>query len=350
MNMQEFGSRHFEQLVVELFDKLGFVNIRTNVAVRNGAQHRLEIDIIFGELPDTVGVEVKHYRYASPPRIEMLQRALHKAQMIKRAGQVKRCMLVVSCPLTPSLAAAVSEYSDVEVWDAHLLLSQALCFPDLFRKFELALEVNASDILQVSADRIAGDVVERGDIAAADGLVEDSKGRTLFDALKAVEPGRAMAGEFEDKCIAALKYIFEGDLFGWHEQNEADDGLHRRDLVCRILPNSEVWRLMLVDLKSRYVVFEFKNYSGLITQNEVVTTEKYLYPSALRNVAIIISPCGCSVSARKIIQGAMREHGKLIIPLTVDDLGALLVGKDGGSDPNTYLFERVDEFLMGLGR
>ncbi len=107
---------------------------------------------------------------------------------------------------------------------------------------------------------------------------------------------------------------------------------------------------MLDDLHSRYVVFEFKNYTEPITQYEVVTTERYLYPSALRNVAIIISPKGCSESANKVIRGAMREHGKLLISLTVNDMAMLLIGKDNGADPNTYLFQRVDDFLLSLGR
>lgn len=107
---------------------------------------------------------------------------------------------------------------------------------------------------------------------------------------------------------------------------------------------------MLDDLHSRYVVFEFKNYSEPITQHEVVTTERYLYPSALRNVAIIISPEGCANSADKVIRGAMREHGKLVISLTVAEIETLLISKDDGADPNTYLFQRVDDFLLSLGR
>jgi hypothetical protein len=107
---------------------------------------------------------------------------------------------------------------------------------------------------------------------------------------------------------------------------------------------------MLTDFKSRYVIFEFKNHKEPITQNEIVTTERYLYPSALRNLAIIISSRGCAPSAIRVIQGAMREHGKLIIPLTVDELASLLVGKDQGSDPNAFLFERIDDFLISLGR
>lgn len=46
----------------------------------------------------------------------------------------------------------------------------------------------------------------------------------------------------------------------------------------------------------------------------------------------------------------MREHGKLILSISVQELESLLIAKDDGEDPNTYLFDRVDEFLMRLGR
>ncbi len=107
---------------------------------------------------------------------------------------------------------------------------------------------------------------------------------------------------------------------------------------------------MLADLGSRYVVFEFKNYSAAITQNEIVSTEKYLYPAALRKIAIVLSPLGSSESADKVIQGAMREHGKLILSLSVGEVCGLLEAKDNLADPNLYLFERVDRFMMSLTR
>ena len=65
---------------------------------------------------------------------------------------------------------------------------------------------------------------------------------------------------------------------------------------------------------------------------------------------IIISPYGCSGAAKRVISGAMREHGKLILSLTTTELADVLMGMDQGSDPNAYLFDRVDEFLIGLGR
>ncbi|HAV3538146.1 hypothetical protein OHV66_12025 [Acinetobacter baumannii] len=103
-------------------------------------------------------------------------------------------------------------------------------------------------------------------------------------------------------------------------------------------------------LKSRYVVFEFKKYTDKIKQREIITTECYLYPMALRNCAFIISRKGVSSSAQTVIDGAMREYGKLIISLSEEDLIKLLEGKDKGEDPNVYLFDKIDRFLMGLNR
>jgi len=64
----------------------------------------------------------------------------------------------------------------------------------------------------------------------------------------------------------------------------------------------------------------------------------------------MISDEDCADSARAVIAGAMREHGKLITPLSVPEIVDFLESKEEGSDPNSYLFERVDEFLLGLGR
>ena len=287
-------------------------------------------------------VEVKHYRYSSPPSITLFDRALKQARYIKSGAMASRGLLAISCPLTSRLADAAKVYTEIEIWDASHLLKQASAFPELLRAFEQLFEITASVVAEFPLRQVGAQW--------ADPFNKLTKGKKIAEALKVVKPGRQEAGDFEQACIDALRYLFDTDLHGWHEQHDTEDGLHRRDLVCRILPNSEVWRLMLTDLRSRYVVFEFKNYTHPITQKEVITTERYLYPSALRNVAIMISPKGCASSAEKVIQGAMREHGKLILSLTVSELERLLISKDEGSDPNTYLFEQVDNFLMRLGR
>lgn len=330
----------FEQFVADLLIRQGREGVKANVVFHGSLDHDYEIDILFGTKGDATIVEVKAYRYRSPPAPELFANALSRVALVQQEANTAHSMLVISCPLTPSLASLGSRFPSIEIWDGPKLFELTSHYPDLLVRLEGLLETTISDAL--GAVRSAEVEIESG--------TPISRGQELAGALKAVPPGRGGAQLFEQKCIEALKYLFERDLFGWHEQHKTEDGLHRRDLVCRILPNAEVWRLMLTDLKSRYVVFEFKNYSDQITQSEVITTERYLYPSALRRLAIIISPHGCSSSATRVIQGAMRENGKLLISLKVGDLVSLLLDKDAGSDPNTFLFDRVDDFLMGLGR
>ncbi|SHN40334.1 MULTISPECIES: restriction endonuclease [unclassified Rhizobacter] len=328
-----------EKLVAELLERMGREGVKTNLVVEGSLGHRYDVDIIFGDLGDATIVEVKAYRYHSPPPAELLVRALNRLQLVQKEMRVAHLMLVMSCPLVSTLLSISQHYPNVEIWDGPKLLEVASYYPDLLKRLEDLLEVTVSDvgIRQDAEAEIQSDV-------------ESTKGRELASELRAIPPGREGAYIFEQKCVEALQYLFDRDLFGWHIQHTTEDGLHRRDLVCRILPKAEIWRLMLTDLKSRYVVFEFKNYSEQISQSEIITTERYLYPSALRRLAIIVSPRGCSSSANKVIQGAMRESGKLLLSLTVDELASLLVGKDEGSDPNSFLFERVDEFLISLGR
>lgn len=172
----------------------------------------------------------------------------------------------------------------------------------------------------------------------------------LAEIIKNLPSGKEKFRDFEDACMQSLQYLFDQDLAGWHKQHQTHDGHHRRDLVCRALPNTELWRLILSDLKSRYVVFEFKNHSDEITESGIGQAEKYLHPVALRCVAFIISPKGFSKSALAATYGAMRENGKMIVSISSQELINMLLGKDEGADPNVIMFKIVDEFLMGLGR
>lgn len=334
------ATAQFEELVADILRRNGCKDVVTNIDYPGSLDHSYEIDILFGDAENATVVEVKRYRFLSPPAPDLFLSALHQVRAIQEETRVKNSMLVMSCPMSPALAAITRQYPEIEIWDAQKLYDQASRFPDLVKRLEILLEVSVSEILRGLPQTAA----------ESQRAAKLSKGEELARSLEAILPGRESAYVFEDKCVEALKYLFDRDLVGWHEQHDTEDGLQRRDLVCRILPRSEVWQLMLTDLRSRYVIFEFKNYSEPISQREIVTTERYLYPLALRKLAIIISPHGCSPSASRVIQGAMREHGKLILPLTVSEVATLLLGKDQGSDPNAFLFDRVDDFLMSLGR
>ena len=48
------------------------------------------------------------------------------------------------------------------------------------------------------------------------------------------------------------------------------------------------------------------------------------------------------------IRGILREEGKLIISLSVDDLIAMLLMKKNNEDPAGYLSDKLDELLIDL--
>lgn len=81
-----------------------------------------------------------------------------------------------------------------------------------------------------------------------------------------------------------------------------------------------------------------------------MTTEKYLLGKALRSVAIILSRRGADESATQMAQGAMREHGKLMLVLNDDGVCEMLHMKQRGEDPTDFLFDMVDNFLLTLPR
>lgn len=146
----------------------------------------------------------------------------------------------------------------------------------------------------------------------------------------------------------SLKYIFERELVAWAPQKKSNSGLSIFDLIARINSEHDFWRAIVNHFQSRYVVFEFKNYRKRIKQGQILTTEKYLYRTALRSTAMIISKVGADRNAMALCRSVLREHGKLIINLTVDDVCAMLRMRDKAADHNGLLTEYVDKMLMEL--
>ena len=109
-----------------------------------------------------------------------------------------------------------------------------------------------------------------------------------------------------------------------------------------------LWQMLVQHYNSHFVVFEFKNYTDKIDQNLIYITEKYLFDAALRNVAFIISRKGFSDSAKFAAEGCLKEHGKLILDVTQDDLMKML--KSPSDNPADHLLTKLEEFLMGISK
>lgn len=164
------------------------------------------------------------------------------------------------------------------------------------------------------------------------------------------EQAKRTSEEYEEICTKVLKNLFSRDLTLWREQQKSNDNLYRFDLICKIKDDvtSAFWKFLEEYFKSKYVIFEFKNYKDLITQREIYTTEKYLYAKALRSVAVIVSCNGSDDNAKKAIKGTLRENGKLILSLSNWDLENMLEYELNGNLASEYLYNILDEILIEL--
>jgi hypothetical protein len=144
--------------------------------------------------------------------------------------------------------------------------------------------------------------------------------------------------------------LFGEDLTGWIKHPGSDTGLHFYDRIARISSNNDFWNSLIADFRTRYVIFEFKNYSGKISQQQIYSTEKYLFLTAMRATAIIISRKGANSNALAAARGALREAGKLILNFSLDDLCEMLHRKDEGDDALAVISERLDDMLIKLER
>lgn len=158
------------------------------------------------------------------------------------------------------------------------------------------------------------------------------------------------SAEYEEFCSELLQHLFADDLTRFEKQKNTNAGLFRIDMIAKIKwgNNKEFWEVAERYFQTKYIVFEYKNYSGEITQTQVYTTVKYLYAKALRSIAILISTNGADAHADVAIRGVLREEGKLIISLSNSDLIEMLEMKKRKEYPADYLSQKLDDLLISL--
>jgi hypothetical protein len=180
-------------------------------------------------------------------------------------------------------------------------------------------------------------------------LFEIETGKTHTQTLKSGRTG-ANWRLFEDVCYEALQYVFDGVLGNWDTQKPVASDDNRYDAIAKIQGSDVFCRTRIEHFGSRHILFEFKNYKDPVGANLIHITEKYLYPKALRGVAVIISPHGFEDAAKRASHGALRDVGKLMLDLTRDQLGELLDKKDKAQPPGETMETLLDAHLLEIGR
>jgi len=349
---------NFEGLLERLFRGFDF-EVKVGVRVEQSGKH-YEVDIVLHRNQATTYVEVKFYRSKTIPGGLIRESANQLGLLALSREKAVSGLLVISAYAPQDLKDQLVADYGISLWDRndlYNLMKFGLRDSQLLEDFEHLLNeakqgVDTEDVFADATiiEQVPRDYFRALQLHIMPPPVQPPPKRDFCRDLGAVFPGKPGWSTYELVGVEVLKYLFEKDLANWNTQLRTDDELSRFDMICRVISKNDFWRNLIQSFQSRYVLFEFKNYTEPIGQDQVYTTERYLYLRGLRSVGFIIAPKGGNKQAHKAAKGALREHGKVILILSNDDLCKMIGLKDSGGEPSDYLSDKLDEFLISLSR
>lgn len=367
MNVQPW--RRFEEVVAKLFSKLNF-EVEPNPSLRRTTSgQRIEnADLLLTAEGFRSVVEIKAYR-SRTPRIPDLQRAASQLIQAKRATNAEHAILVINLrrdklPRTGLVPAEVTllGFDDLLALadgDSEIL-SELI---DITRELNSGLtDFDAGIDLSPASEPISISMFFSPSRSAKFSPPPDKHGAQLVKDLLAIEPGNGCKQTlpsgldgiswrlFEKVGRASLEYVFENEFGQWQEQKTVAGDHMRPDVLAKVTGDDVFSRTLIEDFRSRFLLFEFKNYSDPIGPNLVHITEKYLFPTALRSTVVFVSPYGLSDNAQEAARGALRDASKLVLDIPVKLLCKMLLEKDGGTSGGGRMEVLLNQFLLSLGR
>lgn len=321
----------FEKLLKKYFEKQDYV-IQESGALNKYA------DFVLKGKSKIVYVEAKLYT----DNIAIERKVMHICEQFPAIQNDLEgfSMLIIGNIVGENVKQKCKEKYGIYIWDVGNLLWMFDKYNDIKNEFVSLLGYTVDDLMPKKPEAYLFDVE-----------YETGTNMDLLYKLKQIKPGKEHFAEYQNVCVEILKYILADYLTLWKEQEESNNGLYRFDLCCKIKHGKlqEFFDTIRTFFNTKYVVFEFKNYEEPITQSEIYTTEKYLYDTALRRVAIIISRYGADNHAFIAAKGCLREHGKLILCWSDNDLIRLMEIKDKGEKTVAeQLSDDLDELLIKL--
>lgn len=256
-------------------------------------------------------------------------------------------ILVVANELSNTIKSQCLEKYGIYIWDVGNLLWLFEEFPELKSEFVAFLDYTVDNIEAIKPTfTFAIDTSSASSTKSEPESVPDWEQK-----LSKIKAGKKDFQSYENLCIDILKYVLGDYLTLWAEQEYSNNDMYRFDLCCKIKTgtNQDFFDTIKNYFKTKYIVFEFKNYTDEVGQKEIYTTEKYLYEKALRKVAIIISRKGADEHAIKATKGSLRESGKLILCLSDKDLLDMIDIKiKAEQEPADILVNKLDNLLVYL--
>lgn len=279
----------------------------------------------------SVIVEVKHFA-----------RGVGKSHLIQFVGDLERYrqqksgargLLVVSGLLSAEAKTAITEESDVTVWDEKVVAARIAQQPDIQSVFKSAIE--SKQLFESSVDSLLlGDSVRRAD--------------ALSSKLRALSCGKESWREYERICTEILTYVFTPDLSAPDIQSRSDDGLDIVDAIFPIRANAPPWALVRSEFRTRFAVAEFKNYCDAIGPARVESMAQYLWRPAQRFFGLLVSRTNPAANAIAQRRRKWLEEEKCIVFLSDDELCEMLQLRDAKAQPFDVIDAQLEDFFRTL--
>ncbi len=330
--MWSYDDSEFAAVVKNIFSKAGYV------VKEDSGERDYYFDYIASYNNENYGIEVKSQHRDYHELVLTLEYIIQLSAKAATSRNIKAIIVFNGIVNSETRIQIETKYSNVKVVDISNLIAATPINSELRIRLVSATTYNIDDIRPVQSEILYP------------WLEHEQYEDTLINELHNCKAGKKHSREFEIICQNLLQTIFSNQLTLWRNQKQSNNNLYRFDLLCRIKDKhySTFWGIVERNFFSKYVIFEFKNYSKEITQEQIYTTEKYLYSKALRTVAIVVCANGADENSYWAAKGCFRESGKLILILEAGDLETMLNMKKKGDDPSELLLEKLDDLLMEL--
>lgn len=251
-------------------------------------------------------------------------------------------ILVILDKVPSKYKKIVKEKYNICIYDISNILYLIYDDEDLQRKLSGLISFSLDNVIpEETSIKLQSNKIKR--------IVKNKK-KNYIEELNNIKEGRTDSKRYEKLLEEIIKKIFSNELALFQHQRRTEDGINIFDMICKIKNgiNDDFFTIVEKYYKTKYILFEFKNYSDVIKQGQICTTEKYLFETALRKVAIIITRHGIDKNGMKLTKGILRESGKLIIVLNDEDVKEMIRTYENGEKAVTVLEKKLDELLTTL--
>lgn len=270
-------------------------------------------------------------------------------EITKASGDRVYLEIVSSRIYRPSLFDRITRIQGV-VGSPLIVLFNSVITSKMRQEIEARTNVTVWDLTDLIL--FAGEARMREILARYSSLLESESrvisASLLLDRLTSLSPGTADALSFQEWVKDILSYLFVPPLGlpFWESRDEA--GRNRRDLIFPNSTHEGYWRVLSMDYRAPYVTVDAKNHKDPIGKEAILQMSHYLKPYGLGLFGIIVSRNGLSEAGRH----AQREHwigqSKMIVSLTVENIGDMAELKDKGGTPESIIEGLITDFRLSL--